>query len=111
MSGYCRQSLSHVVKFQDTPERKYRKCQASQEIPDKVSAMQTTAETITTNVRVELARRNLTQTQLADLIGRPKAWVSRRMTGDTNFAVEDLASIATALNVPVASLLPDEVTQ
>lgn len=54
-------------------------------------------------VRVEMARRRVTQTKLADLTGLTQAYISRRMTGETPFDVDDLDKVAVALGVPVAT--------
>jgi transcriptional regulator with XRE-family HTH domain len=56
------------------------------------------------NVRAELARAGLSQTEFAASLGKSQAWISRRLTGSTPFDVDDLVRIAGALGVSVATL-------
>jgi predicted transcriptional regulator len=56
------------------------------------------------NVRAELSRANVTQAQVATLLGRTQAAVSRRITGKVPFNVEELALIAGFLECPVSRL-------
>jgi transcriptional regulator with XRE-family HTH domain len=57
-------------------------------------------------VRVWMTRRRVTGAGLASAIGRSQAYVSRRLTGDTAFDLDDLERIATVLDVPVNRLFP-----
>lgn len=49
------------------------------------------------NVRAEMARRGLTQTQLAAQIGISQAQLSKRLAGQIAFDVDELAAIGEAL--------------
>lgn len=57
-------------------------------------------------IRVLLARRNISAAELARRTGLKQPYVSRRMTGDVAWDIDDLERIARALNVEVADLLP-----
>jgi len=58
------------------------------------------------SIRVELARRRMSQRALAEATGLSQSYIGRRMTGEMPFTTDDLALIATALGVPVLALLP-----
>lgn len=60
---------------------------------------------VATAIRVEMARRQISQTRLAEMAGMRQAVLSRRMTGETAFDLDDLDRLATALGVPVSSLV------
>lgn len=64
-----------------------------------------TAERIISNIRAEMARRNHTQTSLASKLNRSQQFLSRRLSGQVPFDIEDLLSIATALDIELAELL------
>ena len=66
------------------------------------------AERVAASVRAEVARRKVTQQQLADLLGMHQMSVSRRLNGHTEFTVSELATVAEFLGVPVASLIGDD---
>lgn len=59
-------------------------------------------------VRVAMARKRINGARLASVIGRSQAYLSRRLTGETAFDVDDLERIADALGVPVVDLLPSD---
>lgn len=59
-------------------------------------------------IRVLLARRNMSAAELARQTGIKQSYISRRMTGETPFDLDDLELIAAALEVPVVALLPTE---
>ncbi len=61
------------------------------------------------NIRAALARRNIPQYRLADLIGENEMWVSRRLKQGTPISVDDLVRIAAALDVDPVELLGREV--
>lgn len=67
-----------------------------------------TRDAVAQAVRIEMARRNITQTKLAALAGMKPQYLSRRMTADTAFDTDDLTAIAKALSVPITTLLPVE---
>ncbi len=62
----------------------------------------------TEEIRVEMARRRLNQSELAERRDPPEGqpWVSRRLSARTPLTVDDLERIAAALRVPVDHLLP-----
>lgn len=63
-------------------------------------------ESTAEEIRSLMARRRLNGVRLAVVIGRSQSYVSRRLTGETAFDVDDLERIATALGVGVRELLP-----
>ena len=60
---------------------------------------------IAANVRVELARHNMRQKDLAQRIGMKPAMLSHRLQGRTALSLHEVDLIAGALDVPVATLL------
>lgn len=60
------------------------------------------------NIRAEMARRQITQTTLATQLGRTQQAISRRLSGQTPFTIEDAAAIADILGVPLVSLLCED---
>lgn len=66
-------------------------------------------ERVAEELRVLLARRRLTATELARKLGRSQTWIWRRLTGETAFDLNDLEAIAATLGVTVADLLPPDV--
>lgn len=73
--------------------------------PNAVATQQVAAE-----IRAELARKQVTQTQLAEATGRSQAYWSRRLSGDHNLSVGDIAAVAELLEVPVRTFF-DAVTE
>lgn len=62
-------------------------------------------------IRVLLARRRMSGSELARQIGASQPYVSRRLTGEIAFDVDDLEKIAAALDVqPSDLLIPKTVT-
>lgn len=60
---------------------------------------------VAANIRAEMGRRLTSQAYLADRMGRTQQFLSRRLTGQTNFTIEEIAQIAAILSVPVSVLL------
>lgn len=60
---------------------------------------------VAANIRAEMGRRLTSQSHLADKMGRTQQFLSRRLTGQTNFTIEEIAQIAAILGVPVSTLL------
>lgn len=58
------------------------------------------------NVRAEMARRSISQTQLAQAIGINQSGLSKRLRGLVPFDVDEMAAVAGFLDVPLAELLP-----
>lgn len=50
--------------------------------------------------RAEMARREISGTELARRLGVPRWWVSKRLTGHIPVRVEDLERMAAAVDVP-----------
>lgn len=69
------------------------------------SAGLTLTQMVAAEVRAELARRQITQQQLAAAIGLSQASVSERLRGKTPFTTEDLEKVSAALGVHPAVLL------
>lgn len=63
------------------------------------------ATTVAGNVRAEMGRAGFTQTRLAAHLGYVQQALSRRLSGAIPFDVAELATIATALGVPLEALL------
>ncbi|MGC5664976.1 helix-turn-helix domain-containing protein [Micromonospora sp. WMMD723] len=61
-------------------------------------------------IRVLLARRRMSAAELARQTGIRQQALSRRMTGETAFDLDDLERIADVLGVTVADLLPTAQT-
>ena len=59
------------------------------------------------NVRAEMARRGITQTQLAGQIGKTQAQLSKRLAGQIPFDVNELTAVAGALGVPLTDLMAE----
>jgi transcriptional regulator with XRE-family HTH domain len=60
---------------------------------------------VSIEVKVWMARRGMGQQALADQLGISRQALSARLTGRTQWTVDDLAAAAAALDVPVADLL------
>jgi len=56
-----------------------------------------------------MGRRRLSGVGLAVRIDRTQAYVSRRLTGEVAFDIDDLERIAKALDVQIADLLPSRL--
>lgn len=69
-----------------------------------------TRKAVAANVRVELARAQVSGVQMAQHIGLPASTFSRRMTGETSFSAEEIAAIATTLSISAEALLANVVT-
>lgn len=67
-------------------------------------------QAVATQVRDEMRRQRISQAALAERLGWPQQRVSRRITGAVAFDLAELEVIAEILAVPVAQLLPAEVT-
>lgn len=69
-----------------------------------------TRKAIAANVRVELARANVSGAQMAAHVGIPASTFSRRMVGDTSFSAEEIAAIAASLGISADVLLAGAVS-
>ncbi|MDR2722953.1 MAG: helix-turn-helix transcriptional regulator [Cellulomonadaceae bacterium] len=63
------------------------------------------AEDIATEVRVEMTRRRMTRTDLADAIGMKPASLITRLSGRTSWRVDELAAVAAVFGMTLAELL------
>jgi transcriptional regulator with XRE-family HTH domain len=70
-----------------------------------VTTTKTPAEIVAANVRAEMARQQIKQSEVAIAIGVGQSGVSKRLAGTVAFDVNELAQIAVLLGVPVARLL------
>ena len=57
------------------------------------------------NVRAEMARRRVTQSQLAEALGIGQPAVSGKLKGRSPFDIDELATISEFLHVPLAALI------
>lgn len=60
-------------------------------------------------VRVALARKRMSASQLARQMRKSQAYIWRRLSGETAFDVDDLEAIAAILDVTPVDLLPSTV--
>ena len=60
---------------------------------------------LTREIRAWMARRDLTQTALAAAIGQPPHWLNKRLHGHVPLTVNEAASLARALGVPLSVLI------
>ena len=72
----------------------------------EVTTTTTLGERVTEEIRVALARRRLSATELAQRMGVSQSYLARRMTGAQPLSLDDLQRIATALGVNVVDLIP-----
>jgi transcriptional regulator with XRE-family HTH domain len=68
-------------------------------------------EHVAEEIRVLLARRKMSGAELARRTGIKQSTMSRRMTGETAFDMDDLEAIATALEIEVSDLIPRKGTE
>ena len=73
---------------------------------DTVSQFQ---RAVAAEVRAEMARRKVSQTDVAQWLGVAQATVSRRVTGEVAFDVAELEKIAALLGVAVQQFIPNHV--
>ena len=64
-----------------------------------------TRSVIAATVRAELARANVSGSQMAQRIGVAESSFSRRATGEVSFSAEEILAIATELGIPSATFL------
>lgn len=57
---------------------------------------------VATEVRAEMARKRMTQRELAEALGLPQPSISKRLLGKIPFDVAELEKAAEALGVPVS---------
>lgn len=74
-------------------------------ITPEVSA-KTLTQLVATEIKVQMARADVRQSQLAREIGKTEQWLSVRLRGRQPIDLNDLALVANALGVGVHQLLP-----
>ena len=60
---------------------------------------------VAANVRAELARRRITQTDVAQRLGVTRQNVAQRLNGSVDFRVGELIAVADMLGITIAELL------
>ncbi len=63
-------------------------------------------EAVSEAVRVEMARRRMTQRALAEATGLSQSYLGRRLIGELPFTTDDLVKVANALGVEVRTIMP-----
>lgn len=61
-------------------------------------------EAVIAELRAEMARQNLTRSDLAAKLGKVPMWVSRRLNGETRLTFDDADLICTALGVSLTDI-------
>ena len=67
--------------------------------------------TIAEEIRALMGRRRMSAVRLGAAIGRSQSYMSRRMTGEIPFDVDDLDAICAALDVPITRLIGVDATR
>lgn len=62
------------------------------------------ALSVATEVKVWMARRRLTQAELAAKVGHDQTWLSKRLSGKVMLSVEDVLDLADALDIRAVDL-------
>jgi hypothetical protein len=68
-------------------------------------------EAVAKNIRIQLARKNVTQAQAAQAIGLLQPSFSRRLTGETGWLFSELLGLARFFNVSFSVLAPDDLVE
>ena len=63
-------------------------------------------EKIVREIKAEMARQGINQSELGELVGRTQNAISRRLTGKVQFSMGEIEEIAQALDVTVDQLIP-----
>lgn len=69
----------------------------------------TLTQLVALEIRLEMVRQDVLQSQLARKIGKTEQWLSVRLRGRQPIDLNDLALIAAGLGVAVGTLLPRHV--
>lgn len=70
----------------------------------------TLTQLVALEIRLEMVRQDLKQSQVARRIGKTEQWLSVRLRGRQPIDVNDLALIARGLGIGIHELLPDPET-
>jgi transcriptional regulator with XRE-family HTH domain len=73
-----------------------------------VGNAKTLTQLVGTQIRIAMVKQDMRQSQLARAIGKTEQWLSVRLRGRQPIDLNDLALIASGLEVPVADLMPSE---
>lgn len=94
----------------DTPTRS--KCARIIRSADSLLVMSISSPpNVSDNVRAEMARRRVTQDDLATHLGISRTAVTRRLSGEVDFRHQELVAIAGRLEVPLEQLLASAATE
>lgn len=63
------------------------------------------SQTAATEIRAEMGRQRLSQTDIANIISRSQTYVWRRLNGDLSFDLAEMEAIAAALGRPIEQFL------
>ncbi|HEY1622139.1 MAG TPA: helix-turn-helix domain-containing protein [Streptosporangiaceae bacterium] len=66
-----------------------------------------TNDEVAAELRAELARRRIPNRRIAGQLGWSETYLSRRLTGSVPFSIDDLASVASAIGIPVAAFFDE----
>lgn len=72
----------------------------------KLPSTETTVGYVAGEIRAHSARMGLSGRQLAFQLGKSQPWISRRLTGEVPFDVEELDAVASILGVAPRDLFP-----
>ena len=75
---------------------------------EREAGQQPTHQVVAAEVRAELARQRISARQAARRLGWTQQYLSRRMTGDISFDVNELAALADLLEVPISAFFPQD---
>jgi len=62
-------------------------------------------------VNQTISQSDLNRSKLSELSGIPRATLIRKLQGHSDFTVRELGSIAKALNLTIADLIPAEILE
>jgi transcriptional regulator with XRE-family HTH domain len=80
-------------------------------VASKFLAMTGLSQTITQEIRAEMARQRLSQHALAERLGWTQGYLNRRLTADVSMSIEDLEAIARGLGIPLLQVVwPGQTT-
>lgn len=60
------------------------------------------------NVRAEMARKRVSQRDMARHLGCSHTTMQRRLSGEVALDIDELGAIAAALDIPLSALLPSD---
>jgi transcriptional regulator with XRE-family HTH domain len=66
------------------------------------------AERVTANVRAEVARKRVSQSDLAEALGLSQQAASRRLLGKVEFSFTELEAVAKLLEIPFEAFLHEQ---